>query len=265
MPQIIANGASLHFRLEGDRQLPCIVLVHPIGADHGIWDKVVPLLTPQFCVLRYDLRGHGGSEVGEHEYSLTQLASDLLALTSGLGIERFVAAGISLGGLTVLQAGLQAPDRLAALIVCSANARMAAPPGGWDGRAKQALEQGMTTLADGMVQRMFSSSFKERSDPSVATCHNTLALMDPQGYANACAVLRDADLQDQLIQITRPVLVVSGQADPLIPPQVGEALAQALPRSRHVSLSAGHFPPLEAAEEFVQALLQFVQQEESGQ
>ena len=260
MPQINTNGTRVHFRLEGERQLPCLVLAHPIGADHGIWDKLVPLLTPQFCVLRYDLRGHGGSEVGVHEYSLAQLADDLLALTHDLGIERFIAAGISLGGLTVLQAALQAPERLAAVIVCSANARMAPPPGGWDGRAQQAFEQGMTSLADGMVQRMFSSSFKDSGDASVATSHNTLALMAPQGYANACAVLRDADLRPLLAQVTQPVLVVSGQTDPLVPPQVGESMAQALPKGRHISLPAGHFPPLEAAPEFAQALLQFAQE-----
>ena len=84
--------------------------------------------------------------------------------------------------------------------------------------------------------------------------------MAPQGYANACAVLRDADLRPLLAQVTQPVLVVSGQTDPLVPPQVGESMAQALPKGRHISLPAGHFPPLEAAPEFAQALLQFAQE-----
>ena len=254
MPMLWANHVPHHYRLEGDRSLPALVLIHPVGADHGIWDKLVPLLTSQFCVLRYDLRGHGGSHVGSEEYQLPQLAQDLLALTEALGMHRFVVCGISLGGLTAMQAALLAPERVQAAVVCSAAARMAAPPGGWDGRAQQALEQGLTTLANGMVQRMFSAEFRASHDASIATCHNTLALMEPQGYANACAVLRDADLVADLPRIQCPVLVVSGQSDPLFSAETAQAMAQAMPRGQHLPMAAGHFPPLEQSAAFAKAL-----------
>lgn len=258
MPQITVNNARHHFRLEGDRGRPCLALIHPIGADHGIWDKAVPLLAQQFCVLRHDLRGHGASEVGDGEYTLDQLARDLLELTAALGFPNLVACGISLGGLVALQAALQAPGRVRAAVVCSAAARMAPPPGGWEGRARQALEQGMESMADGMVQRMFGATFRASGDAGVATCRNTFALMDARGYANACAVLRDADLTGDLPGIGQPVMVVSGRDDALMPVEAARFMAQALPLGRQLELPAGHFPPLEMPREFAAGVQDFI-------
>lgn len=250
MPQISANGARFFYRLEGDPSCVPVVLVHPIGADHGLWDKVAPLITQWAYVLRYDLRGHGGSETTAGDYSLQLMSGDLLALTAAVGVERFCAVGVSLGGLTVLDAAARAPERMHRLCVCSAAARMAPPPGGWDVRARSVRQEGTRPLAASMVERMFSESFRASRDPAIETMRSTLLRMDREGYASACAVLRDADLTAVLGKIAQRSLIVSGEHDVLTPPAAARAIADGLPHARHVTLPCGHFPPLEAAEEF---------------
>ena len=50
-------------------------------------------------MLRYDIRGHGASEVTPGDYRIEQLGADALALADALGIERFAFCGLSLGGM----------------------------------------------------------------------------------------------------------------------------------------------------------------------
>ena len=263
MPQMNINGARHYYRLEGDTTLPAIVLVHPIGADLGLWDKLVPLLTDRFCVLRYDLRGHGGSESTPGDYSVDLLARDVLGLVEGLGLSSFVACGVSLGGLTSLQVALLAPERVRALILCSVLPKMAPPPGGWDGRAKQAMEGGMAPLAGPMVERMFSARFKEAADPAISTVRNTFLRMDPAGYASACAALRDTDLTHELARVAAPTLVVNGEADPLIQMPAGQAMAAAIGGARHLAIPCGHFPPVEDSQAFADAVASMVPRKNS--
>ncbi|NML47510.1 alpha/beta fold hydrolase [Ramlibacter sp. G-1-2-2] len=249
MPQTIVDGARFHYRLEGDPAHVPIVLVHPIGADQGLWDAVVPLLTPWACVLRYDLRGHGGSETTSGEYSLQLMSSDLLALTSRVGFERFSAVGVSLGALAVLDAAACAPHRVSGMALCSAATRIAPPPGGWDGRAHAVRAKGMEPLGQPMVERMFSAGFRASRHPAIETTRSTLLRTDPEGYASACAVLRDADVAAMLPAISQPALIVSGEQDALTPPSAGKGMASAMPNARHAVLPGGHFPPLECPNE----------------
>jgi 3-oxoadipate enol-lactonase len=256
MPQIVANGARFHYRLEGDPSREPVVLVHPIGADHGLWDKIVPLLTPWACVLRYDLRGHGGSEATPGDYSLDLMSSDLLALTAAAGFAKFSAVGVSLGALTVLDAAAREPARVRRIALSSAAPRIPPPPGGWDGRAHAAREKGLGPLAQPMAERMFSARFRESRDPAIETARSTLQRMETGGYASACAVLRDADLVGVLPRVTQQTLIVSGADDALTPPAIGQAMSEAMPNARHAILASGHFPPLERPDEFAALLRQ---------
>lgn len=258
MPQTTTSGGTrLYYRLEGDPAFPPLVLLHPIGADSSIWDKVVPRLLGRFRILRPDLRGHGGSSAPGGDYTLDQLLADLLELTAALHIDRFLLAGISLGGMTALQAALKAPERIRGVVVCSAAPVLSPPPGGWDGRARAALTSGMEPLAGPMVERMFSAAYRDTNDHSVHTARTVFARMDPAGYASACAVLRDTDITASLSLVSPRVLVISGEKDPLVPPAAGKRMADNLPRAIHKILAGGHFPPLESAGSFAREVLAF--------
>ena len=257
MPVLRVNGLRHYFRLEGPGDGPALVLTHPIGADHSLWDAVVPEL-PQFQVLRYDLRGHGGTEVAHEPFTLAQLADDLFALTQALGIARFSVAGVSLGAMVAATAAAAAPARVQRLVLCSTAARLAGPPGGWDGRARQAREQGMSALAPGMMTRMFDPAWLAQGEPLAATLEQVFRRTDPAGYAAACAVLRDADLGATLAEVRAPTLVVTGAHDPLLPPGAAQALADALAHPHSLRLATGHYPMVEQPNRFAEVLAGFL-------
>ena len=112
----------------------------------------------------------------------------------------------------------------------------------------------MEPLASAMIERMVSGQFRSEGHPEIHTVRNVFASMDPQGYASACAVLRDTDLEPLLASLKTPTLVVSGRLDVLVPPEVGSGIAEKLPHAKHVVLSCGHFPPLEEPTAFVELL-----------
>lgn len=255
MPTIRLNGLRHYFRLEGDPGKRPLALLHPIGADHSLFDKLLPHLLDTFCVLRHDLRGHGGTETPAQDCTVEELSADLLALADELGWQRFAACGVSLGGMAAQHAAIRAPERLSHLVLCSTAAVMAPPPGGWDQRAATARRDGMAALAAGMVERMFSPRHRQLGDPQVDTLRTVFLRTDVEGYARCVAVLRDTDLRAQLHAVRAPTLVASGQDDPLITPEKVQALTGAIEGATHRAFDCGHFPPVERPAEFAAALI----------
>jgi 3-oxoadipate enol-lactonase len=257
LPCLHLKEGRTYFRLEGHPGLPVLALLHPIGADHSLWDKVVPLLLPAFQVLRPDLRGHGGSDVAPGEYSAESLAEEFVQLCEELDLHWVHLCGISLGGMVAATVAARYPSLVGKLVLCSTAARLAPPPGGWEGRAAAAIAQGMAPIAESMIQRMVSPAHLANSDPAVATYRNVLLRMDPQGFAGACAVLRDVDLSTVLPAIEADTLVLTGDGDALMPADTAATLLSHLESGKHASLPCGHFPPLEVPGAFVQQLLEW--------
>lgn len=255
MPQLNLNGARHYYRLEGVTSRVPLLLVHPIGADHSLWDLVVPHLLPYFQVLRYDLRGHGGSETTKGEYTIELLANDLLEIASAVGWDEFSVCGVSVGGMTATMAAAMAPKRVKNLVICSAAPHMHAPPGGWDARAETARTAGLQSLAGPMVERMFSKTFRETGHSHIETLRTVFLSTPPEGYASTVAVLRDTDLTDALQAVAASTLILTGTADPLVPAAAGAAFKGGIAGAKHEELAAGHFPPVEAPEAFASLVI----------
>src|ERR1700761_4860519 len=93
MPLINANGVRLYYRLDGNAGQPVLVLSHSLGCDHSQWDAQAQDLQTHFLVLRYDIRGHGASDVSSGDYTIELLARDVLGLVNALDIDRFAFCG----------------------------------------------------------------------------------------------------------------------------------------------------------------------------
>jgi pimeloyl-ACP methyl ester carboxylesterase len=89
----------------------------PLILQHGwpqhwlAWRKLIPALAERYRVICPDLRGHGWTDAPPNGYEKEQLASDLLALLDGLGLERVRLAGHDWGGFAGFLAALRAPER----------------------------------------------------------------------------------------------------------------------------------------------------------
>lgn len=258
MAHILANGIRQHYRLEGDPGLPVLVLAHPVGFDLRLWDDLVPRLSPTWQVLRYDLRGHGETEVTPGDYSVEQLAADALLLTYELGLERFAFCGVSLGGLVGLWLGANHPRALTNLVVSNASARLPLPRKEWDLRIALAIDSGMAGFAEGIRNRMFSATYRASDGPQFAALVDGFLAMNPKAYASALAALRDADLRPLLGHITVPTLVIGGEQDLAVPRDHIEQIAREVPGAQLCILPGGHLSPVEVPDLTSEKLLRFL-------
>lgn len=95
---VAVDGDQLHYWMAGPASAPVVVMTHGEGADHHSLDRQVELLSTNFRVLTWDLRGHGKSE-SIPPFSLNQAVEDLYAILSQESIDRALFAGVSVGGL----------------------------------------------------------------------------------------------------------------------------------------------------------------------
>ena len=84
----------------------------------AMWDDQAAALKSEFRVLRYDQRGHGGTEATDGKYSFDMLVADVVALMDALSIKRAHFCGISMGGMTALFLAQRHADRFDRIIAC---------------------------------------------------------------------------------------------------------------------------------------------------
>jgi 3-oxoadipate enol-lactonase len=258
MPFVQTANLRTYYRLEGDGGQPVVMFAHSLGVDQAQWDPQVPDLLPHFQVLRYDIRGHGASDVTPGDYTMELLARDALALADALDIREFAFCGLSLGGMIGQWLGANAADRVTHLALANTTARFADPIP-MDQRRLTVLREGMGAVADAVMGRFFTPETLASGLPEVAIMRHKLLATDPVGYAGCCAAVRDMDQTGLLRGIRAPTLVIGGEFDRSTPwAGNGEVLAASIPGAKTVRLPSAHLSNVECPREFNAALLGFL-------
>jgi 3-oxoadipate enol-lactonase len=226
-----------------------VLLAHSLGTRLELWDALAATLESQYCVVRYDTRGHGESDVPAGEYSIDDLGHDAISVLDAAGIADAHIVGISLGGLTGMWLGINVPSRVRSLVIANSFARVGTP-GRWEERIATVRERGLGPVADMTMTGWFTSEFRERDPAAVERCRQMIATCAPAGYIGCCAALRDADLRAALSSITAPTVVVAGAHDVSAPVADVAQVAEAIPGGRLVTLPSAHMSVIEFPEEF---------------
>lgn len=257
MPVAHINHTSIHYRSDGGRHLPCLVLSNSLGTDLHMWEAQAEALASRFHVLRYDTRGHGRSASPPGPYSLAQLGRDVLALLDHLDIARAHFCGLSMGGVTGQWLGVHAPQRLDRLVLANTAAKVGTAEG-WSGRAAAVRERGLGEIADSAAARWFSGGFAGREPLTVARMTAALRAQDPAGYAGCCDALAAADMRGALHAVLAPTLILAGALDPVTTVADAEAMRAEIGNATVLTLPASHLSNVEAPEPFTRALLDFL-------
>ena len=237
---------------------PVIVLSPSLGTSMGLFDAQIGALTDRFGILRYDPRGHGGSDVSSGAYSLDRLGSDVIGLLDALGIERAHFVGVSLGGMTGQWLGYRAPERLLSLTLANTSAYMG-PPSGWAERIANVLANGMAPMVEPVIERWFTPGFRKNEPAPVQRIAGMLLSTDPRGYAGCSAAIRDMDLRPTAGLINVPTLAIAGLQDPATPPVHANFLASHIPGAKLANLDAAHLSNVELPEQFNAVTLEFLE------
>jgi 3-oxoadipate enol-lactonase len=107
-------GGRIAYDLAGPPHAPAVVLIHQAIADRRVWDRQVAALAPSYRVVRYDLRGFGGSTPAEKAFSHVE---DLGALLEHLKLDRPLVVGASMGGRIALDYAVAHPGAVRGLLL----------------------------------------------------------------------------------------------------------------------------------------------------
>ncbi len=238
-----------------------LVLVHGHPFDRTMWTPQLTEFSRTRRVIAPDLRGYGASPVVPGVTPLSVFADDIAALLDDLGVDRFVLAGLSMGGQIVMECWARFPERIAGMVLADTFPAAETEEGraGRYAMAERLLREGMRGYADEVLHRMVAPY----ADVEVAAhVHRMMTATSPEGAAAALRGRAERpDYRDLLTRVTVPALVVVGEDDTYTPVADAEALHAGLPDATlHVVTAAAHLPNLERPEEFNKALADFLAQ-----
>jgi 3-oxoadipate enol-lactonase len=256
--RINANGISINYQIDGPERAPWLVLSNSLMTSLAMWDDQVDALETSYRVLRYDQRGHGGTQATDGKYSFDILVADVIALLDALAVKRAHFAGISMGGMTALFLAQRHPDRFDRIMACDCGpASTPASAQQWKERIDLAAAKGMDALAEPTVNRWFPPDFLASKAPVLDKVRGMIKTTPFKGFAGCALALSDYDLRPGLAAITHPVLCVVGTKDATLAGM--EQIHATVPASRMVKLEgAGHLSNLEQPEAFTRAIADFL-------
>lgn len=252
-----SDGARISYSIEGPEHAPALVLSHSLGTTRELWARQATAFTGSFRVIRYDTRGHGDSSSPSSDCTIDQLGRDLVAVLDDAGVGSTHVCGLSLGGQVAMWLALNAPQRVHRIVVANTAARLGSNDF-WNERIAMVRSYGITGVADRVVAIWFTPEFSERDADTVHGFKAMLQECSVDGYAAACAVLRDTDLREAIGGITCPTLAIAGTADMAAPMAGMEFIRDRVPGAQFIALEAAHLSNVEQADAFTDAVMNFL-------
>jgi 3-oxoadipate enol-lactonase len=265
VPHVEVNGVVLRYRIDGLASGPWLTMSNSLLTDLSMWQPQVAALRDRYSVLRYDQRGHGGSELGDQPLSFELLAGDLAALLAVLGVRRTHVMGSSMGGTTGLVLAAVRADLVASLVVagsrpCATDASAA----GWRTRMARARDEGVAALAEETIQRWFTPASCAADPAWLRDVRAVMTSSSTAAYLAVADLLARYDVREYLGRVTRPVLFVAGSHDPGAVESLRGSAAEVAGAGFRAVAPAGHLPSVERPAEFTGLLTTFLDRVDGG-
>jgi pimeloyl-ACP methyl ester carboxylesterase len=245
MPFAPLADVTIHYQLLGHGE-PLLLIMGYRGSGFMWGEEFLELLARDFQVIAFDNRGTGLSDKPNTAYTMATMADDAAGLLSHLGIARANVFGVSMGGMIAQELALRHPRRVKRLILgctsCGGPQAIIAPVA--------VLEPFLTAAhvpREEAVRRqwpaIFSPGFLAQQNGFLDRL-TARALAYPTPYHTAVRqmlAMQRFTTYGRLGQIIAPTLVVTGDADILIPPANSTILVERLPVAcLHIMPGVGH-------------------------
>ena len=254
------DGVRVAYRIDGRDDRPALILANSIATTLHMWDLQIPKFAEHFRVIRYDYRGHGGSDVPAGAYSDGRLGRDVLELMDWLGIEKAHFLGLSLGGWVGQWLAIHAPERIDRLILSNTSSYLG-PAETFDRSIAATLAApDMKEAAETFLGNWFPKTMIASNGPVVRRFREMLLNISRQGLAGLFAAVRDADMRRTSALIQSPTLVIAGEFDTVTSHAMGEAIASTIPGARLKTFPSVHFSNIEFAQAFNEEVVVFLDQ-----
>ena len=253
-----------------------LLLIMGLAADSTAWLFQIPDFAKHYRTIAFDNRGVGRSSKPPGPYTIHQMADDAAALLDFLRIDRAHVLGISMGGMIAQELALRHPERVRGLVLgctypepdADVERQREFSIAQFGGKISAAGEMQIDVTAidplnffQHLLPAVFNQEFIDRELPKLM---QVFAGAMQYGFSmeailGQVAAVMSHQATDRLHQIKAPTLVITGDADRLVPPANSDILAKNIPGARLVKIPGGsHGFNFETPDIFNRAVLDFL-------
>ena len=262
MPIVRVNEVGLYYEERGAGEP--LLLVPGFGTGLWIWYRQIPALAEHFRVIAFDPRGVAGSDKPDEPIRMRGYADDAAALLEALNVESAHVLGASFGGFVAQEFALAYPARTRSLTLCctSFGGPRHRPP------APETLQAIASTKGLNTEERVrenlllaFSPGFVSNNAEEV---ERVIALrgendVPEYAYLRQLQAAMAFDAEDRVAGIKAPTLVITGDADVIVPHENSANLAASIPGAKLRVIEGGsHTFFIELPDEFNSAVIEFI-------
>lgn len=269
MPKITIDGADIYYEIHGHGEP--LILIPGLGTGLWLWFKQVAAFAKSFRTIIFDPPGVARSNKSGAAFSVHTLAATVANLLDALDVERAHVVGASLGGFVAQEFALAYPQKTRSLVLCctsAGGARHIPPPQS----VLEAYASNFQLNVDERIRQNLLLSFSPRYVAEhAAEVEHVLQMrlsnfVPDDVYLNQVRAGQTFDADARVAQIQSPTLVITGDADRIVPSENSVNLAAAIPQAELVSVPDGsHMFFIEEAERFNAAVIEFIKQVRSSQ
>ncbi|MFL2935287.1 MAG: alpha/beta fold hydrolase [Myxococcota bacterium] len=276
-----AGGLTLNLLEWSEEGVP-MILIHGFSNEARIWDDFVPGVADHYRVLALDQRGHGESDWHpDAAYDYDDFVADLEAVVDGLGIDRCVIVGHSLGGRVAMLYAGRHPEKLAGLVIVDSapeldrrgttrismdTAEHKDPTFGSVAEYERTLAHAYPAATAASLKRMAQYGVRKTEDGRYALRMDTAfrgSVAGAQADAAAIEARHEAyreEMWTALEKISCPTLVVRGAASDVVSADVADRMVdESLEKGQLAVIpQAGHSVMTDNPEGFNDAVESFV-------
>ena len=248
-----------------------VVLIHGFGTCSFLWRNVAPVLAvTQHTAYAVDLLGYGESDRPfDADFGLAAQADYLERALTALRVARAAVVGVDIGAAIALHLAAMRPDRVARLVLINPVSMDDLPPS--DVRTMQRntarfalrISRGLFG-ASPLLTPILTGSVADPSRMPPALIGRYLApFVGQEGVTHLLALaraIRNFDLEDlDLTQVRAHTLIVRGEKDGWVEPDVAQKLVAVIPDCRVVNFpEVARLVPEESPDELAHLIASFV-------
>ena len=258
------NGLNIHYTDWGNPHLPHMFLAHGAVANAVYWDLVAPAFHDKYHIVAVTARGRSKSDYApDGKYGTEEYVQDFRELTVGLGLDKIIYVGQSMGGKIGMTYAAKYPEQVERMILVDIGGESTGAPSGDPMKSRPEVFDSPAEIETWLRQfDRFSRLNREALDIVLQTSFQQLvneqwvsSIANPLVYQQRPV---PPAVYDILGGIQCPTLLIHCMLSDLMGPEIAAKTRDAIPNCELIQMDSGHLPHLERPEEFIRVVKEFL-------